>query len=142
MTVYEMDTLKQRDEILLKLWQDFADIPMNPETECIEEDFMCFPAGTDREDIWHWFDERYSKGISDLLYSDGMDRTVEIARLCYLKQLCDDCESDWCAYNSDGLCKFALIHGRKPEWSDHEGCVDCAVKRERANNQVKGSAVF
>ena len=41
---------------------------MNPETERMEEDFLCFPIGTHREEIWHWFDERHSKGVYYLLY--------------------------------------------------------------------------
>lgn len=63
-----MPTIKARDERLKALWQQFTDVPMNPETECMEEDFLHFPAGTHREDIWHWFDERHSKGIAYLLY--------------------------------------------------------------------------
>ena len=51
-----------------KAWADFADVPMNPETEEIEQDFMHFPAGTNREEIWHWFDENHSKGVAHLLY--------------------------------------------------------------------------
>lgn len=64
----KMKTLRERDEELERLWNDFSDIPMNPDTEKIEEPFMDFPAGTDREDIWHWFDERHSKGVVYLLY--------------------------------------------------------------------------
>ncbi len=63
-----MPTLKNRDERLEALWKQFADVPMNPDTECMEEDFLHFPAGTDREEIWHWFDERHSKGVAYLLY--------------------------------------------------------------------------
>ena len=51
-----------------KAWNDFADVPMNPETEEIEQDFMHFPAGTNREEIWRWFDKNHSKGVAHLLY--------------------------------------------------------------------------
>ena len=64
----EMKTLRERDTVLESLWKQFEDIPMNPDTEKTEKTFMDFPAGTDREDIWHWFDERHSKGVSYLLY--------------------------------------------------------------------------
>lgn len=64
----EMKTLRERDVVLESLWKQFEDVPMNPDTEKMEEAFMDFPAGTDREDIWHWFDERHSKGVSYLLY--------------------------------------------------------------------------
>lgn len=63
-----MDTIAERDAQLEELWAAFGDVPMNPETEKMEEDFLTFPAGTDREDIWHWFDERYSKGVAALMH--------------------------------------------------------------------------
>lgn len=50
------------------LWDIFGNIPMNPETECIEDSFLYFPAGTHREDIWEWFDERYEAGVYGLMY--------------------------------------------------------------------------
>lgn len=64
----QMKTLRERDIELEKLWKQFEDLPMDPDTEKIEEPFLSFPAGTDREDIWHWFDERHSKGVVYLLY--------------------------------------------------------------------------
>lgn len=63
-----MRTLHERDAVLERLWKQFTDIPMNHDTEKMEEPFMDFPAGTAREDIWHWFDERHSKGVVYLLY--------------------------------------------------------------------------
>ena len=74
-----MKTLRERDAILELLWKQFEDVPMNPETKKIEAPFLHLPMndedylvyfdiGTPREDIWHWFDERHSKGISYLLY--------------------------------------------------------------------------
>lgn len=64
----DVDTLKDRDNDLKELWEMFGDVSMNPETECMEEAFLGFPAGTHRKEIWHWFDERYSKGIYALMY--------------------------------------------------------------------------
>lgn len=64
----DVDTLQNRDNDLKEWWEMFGDVPMNPETECMEEAFLGFPAGTHREEIWHWFDERYSKGVYALLY--------------------------------------------------------------------------
>ena len=66
--IQHMDTLAQRDKKLEQAWERFADVPMDPETEKMEEGFLFFPAGTPREDIWHWFDERHSRGIAYLLY--------------------------------------------------------------------------
>lgn len=74
----EIETLAERDTALEKLWEEFGDVPMNPETECMEAPFLDFPAGTFREDIWHWFDERHSKGVAYLMY-----RTENTPRRCY-----------------------------------------------------------
>ena len=75
----EMKTLRERDIELEKLWKQFEDLPIDPDTEKIEEPFLSFPAGTDREDIWHWFDERHSKGIS---YLRSMRKAVKTHTRC------------------------------------------------------------
>ena len=64
----DIETVTDRDIEIEALWQAFSDVPMNPEAEKIEAPFLHFPAGTDREEIWHWFDERHSKGVAWLLY--------------------------------------------------------------------------
>lgn len=54
---------------ILDLWRQFGDIPMDPKTECLEEPFQDFPAGTHREDIWHWFEETFLISVAeDLMY--------------------------------------------------------------------------
>jgi len=75
--VINIETLRDRDKQLEELWAQFGDVPMNPETECIEENFLCFPCGTEREDIWHWFDQRHSKGVAYLLYGGTEDYVPE-----------------------------------------------------------------
>lgn len=49
-------------------WNEFTDVPMDAETECIESEFEGFPAGTHREEIWHWFEETFGIRVYDLLY--------------------------------------------------------------------------
>lgn len=51
------------DSLLEDLWKTLTDVPMNPETEDMEEDWFIFPKGTNREEIWEWFDEQHSKGV-------------------------------------------------------------------------------
>lgn len=51
------------DSLLEDLWKTLTDVPMNPETEDMDEDWFIFPKGTNRESIWYWFDEWHSKGI-------------------------------------------------------------------------------
>lgn len=67
----EIELLRDRDAELEELWEMFSDVPMNPETECIEEPFMGWGVGIHREEIWHWFDKRHSKGVYYLLYGDS-----------------------------------------------------------------------
>lgn len=126
----EMDTLAERDVKLMELWELFSEIPMNPETECMEEEFLHFPAGTHREEIWKWFDQRHSKGVGCLLYGDGNDLTMDLANLAYRKTLCNECDCEDCAYCSDGICGYALIHGEKPVYDDHRGCLGYTEKPE------------
>lgn len=49
---------------LERLWSEFGDVPMDPETECIESEWHGFPAGTHREIIWHWFEETYDVSVA------------------------------------------------------------------------------
>lgn len=57
-------------ESIKMLWNDFGNVPMNPDTECIEEDWHGFPAGTFREDIWHWFEDAFDICVAtDLMFS-------------------------------------------------------------------------
>ena len=64
----ELPLLSEWDAALEELWAKLGDVPMDPETERMDAPFLGFPAGTPREDIWHWFDERHSKGVAHLLY--------------------------------------------------------------------------
>ena len=64
-----------RRELMLKLrtkksletfWSELGDIPVNDDG-IIQEPFLWWPKGTDREDIWHWFDEKYPGGVIKLM---------------------------------------------------------------------------
>ena len=120
----DIETIRDRDEELEELWKQFSDVPMNPKTECMEAPFLGWGAGTKREDIWKWFDDRHSKGVAYLLYGDGVDRTPAPAKLLYLKNLCLECESTACQYNHQGECRFSLVHERRPRINDTDGCID------------------
>ncbi len=50
------------------LWNEFGDIPMNPETEKLEENWNGFGIGTYREEIWRWFEETFHIRVYDLMY--------------------------------------------------------------------------
>lgn len=135
----KVPTVAARDAFLEKLWEIFGDIPMDPETECIEEPFYvepgdvsigtdCFPKGTHREDIWHWFDERHSKGVVYLLYKyAAAPEDAVLAKAYQRRKLCSACDSELCIFNPDGICMFPMISGRSATVDD-EGCHDCVCK--------------
>lgn len=77
--IAEMEQDLARLTHIQDLWMEFGDIPMDPETECLEMPFQpkdktgsiitTFPAGTDREYIWHWFEEHFNLSVAeDLMY--------------------------------------------------------------------------
>lgn len=51
-------------EFAKELWQRFGDIPMNTQTEEIEEKWNGFSVGTHREEIWHWFEETFGVSVA------------------------------------------------------------------------------
>lgn len=73
----DLDIIKRRGleesftnwrEIYVKdLWEEFGEVPMNPETEEIEESWKHFLPGTHREDIWHWFEEQFDINVAELM---------------------------------------------------------------------------
>jgi len=46
------------------LWEEFGEVPMNPETEKIEMEWNNFPPGTHREEIWHWFEDQFKISVA------------------------------------------------------------------------------
>ena len=120
-----MPTLAERDKQLEELWALFANTPIDPDFNVLEDDFAFFPRATGVETVHKWFDERHSKGVAYLLTGDGVDRTPEIAELTYCRALCEECMSECCTFNPDGICLYPLVHGRKPVQSEHYGCYGC-----------------
>ena len=47
----EIELLRDRDEQLENLWEQLADIPIDPETECIEEPFLGWGVGISKDDL-------------------------------------------------------------------------------------------
>jgi hypothetical protein len=59
------------DKELEKLWDELTNIPFDEDEDgelVLAEDWNGFEKGADRESIWHWFDERHSKGVAWLIY--------------------------------------------------------------------------
>ena len=61
--------IEYADQLLAELWESLEDVTLNDE-EQINSSFHIWPAGTSKEDIWHWFDRSHSKGLVDgLIYA-------------------------------------------------------------------------
>ena len=67
----ELDNLNKAKQV----WDELTDVPMDPETECIESDWKQFPAGTHREEIWHWIEDTYNVSVAeDLMFYEEPER--------------------------------------------------------------------
>ena len=63
LNLYSYITEEEYNNTLDKMWEQFGDIPVNKDGTIIEEDFYYWVKGTEKEDIWHWFDIRLEEGI-------------------------------------------------------------------------------
>jgi hypothetical protein len=57
MTKTDLDTAKE-------LWTILGDIPINEEEE-IETAFLHFSVGTNRYEIWHWFEDTFNITLAE-----------------------------------------------------------------------------
>ena len=79
-----IDLQKKLDKMLEELWDSLEDVPFYERDgiEYLDDDYLDFqPEITTKEDIWHWFDERYSKGVHHLLYEHEIVNDKE--QICY-----------------------------------------------------------
>ena len=78
------------DSIIEEMWQALDDVPFDEQANgemILSEKWLSFDEGTTRDDIWHWFDKHYSKGVYELLYGDKesfIDCTHSYEELCAL----------------------------------------------------------
>ena len=125
------------DEMMESLWEAFGEYTIDDE-ERIEEPFLRFAAGAKREDVWHWFDEWYSKGVHALLYGDDDPeqeaRKTELDHalaqfyaeaeeerevyVCYLL-----CDTDNCVTHTEDMEVFRCLIDAMPWWLDEEAAL-------------------
>jgi hypothetical protein len=60
---------------VINLWETLSSIPTSINDQnatVIDEDFLGWPAGTDVETIWKWFDDKHAAfgGVHALMYND------------------------------------------------------------------------
>jgi hypothetical protein len=66
-----LDFARLSDTDIETLWDALADVPFVEDANgalCLDRDWHKYPAGTDRDNIWHDFDKAHSKGVQYLLY--------------------------------------------------------------------------
>ena len=61
------------DDVCKQLWEEFADVLIdydNPDYPdgIIDNNWFIFEAGTERMEIWRWFDEHCSNGVHALMF--------------------------------------------------------------------------
>ena len=55
------------DRHIESVFSIFGDVGCDKD-EAITEEFLGFPIGTYRSEIWHWFDEVYTDGVYKLVF--------------------------------------------------------------------------
>ena len=66
-------TYVDTDGLIQDLWKSFSNVPFDDGEKdlVLGQDWFIFEKGTEREDIWQWFDAYYSKGVVTLLYPES-----------------------------------------------------------------------
>ncbi len=64
--------MSKHEAEMWKLWEEFGNVPID-ENECIDIDWspsknVVFKKGTDRFEIWYWFEDIFDVKISDLIH--------------------------------------------------------------------------
>lgn len=86
--------LWNKDKKIEELWEQLEDVPFIEDEEhelILDDDFLGFKKGTTREEIWHFFDERHSKGIYYLLYEYESAKDEDKEKLYIIDQEDEGC---------------------------------------------------
>ena len=102
----EIELLRDRDEELEVLWDQFLEIPFDPESDEIQTSFHGWGKGIKQSEIVNWFEARHSNGVTYLFIRSRKE-----------------CKNHSCRHHSAGKCLFPLVYKRKPRITE-EGCID------------------
>jgi len=56
----------RNDAAVKEIWGELGSIPVTADDD-LEESFRIWEKGTDKFEVWHWFDKYYSKGTAVLM---------------------------------------------------------------------------
>lgn len=62
--IENIKSTNEKDTFLVALWNEFSNVPVDEDTDTIDDDFYLWDRGTDKMDIWHWFDNHHSLGLA------------------------------------------------------------------------------
>jgi len=92
-------------------------VPVNDDGIITEIQFLHFPAGTDREDIWHWFEDTFDISINNLMFKKNTGS--KSTRSTYLEHsiICSDEGYCYCAFYG----KDDIVDGYVYTWGKCKG---------------------
>ena len=61
-----MPTINPSMQTFEELWSLFGDVAINDDDDIIEP-FLDFPIGTDRFEIWHWFEAKFNVTLGNII---------------------------------------------------------------------------
>ena len=67
-----LEILNLKFDLAKMIWDKLGDVPVDEE-DCIDRDFktgyreVFFPKGTEREQIWHWFEYEFDVSVVNLM---------------------------------------------------------------------------
>lgn len=77
----EINTRLFFDEYVEFIWEMLEDVPFDEDDDgslVLGDNFFTWNAGDiTRDELWHWFDERHSKGVHYLLYEKGSVKVTD-----------------------------------------------------------------
>ncbi len=81
------------DKLIDEIWDISADAGFDEDRDdrlILAEDSFIWKPGTDREEIWHWFDEHHSKGVTTCCTKDRKEKLMTKAQLLDILDQYDD----------------------------------------------------
>ena len=62
----EMTLQEMIDVSVEKSWEEFKTVPLD-RNGCLKKSWYAFPKGTNKNDVYDWFNRNYSKGLAYLM---------------------------------------------------------------------------
>lgn len=67
--MYSYLTEEEYENTIDKLWEELGNVYVDETSVYIDQDFYIWKKGTEKEEIWHWFDVRVTGGIGNKYFN-------------------------------------------------------------------------